>query len=141
MKELIERLRQRAKPIRDRLRYGVGNDLRESYDLMITEAADAIERLEHEAVAYDVTIDNLKKQINDFCMDYRMKCDVETKALTVERDALAQDAQRYRWLTDNAYVGIAPHPKPHEVWCMRLPDPSGSNNLDTAIDAAIKGQS
>jgi len=50
---------------------------------------------------------------------------------------LERDAGRYRWLLSNAYVGIAPHPDPHEVWCLRLPNPKGCNNLDAAIDAAI----
>jgi hypothetical protein len=51
---------------------------------------------------------------------------------------VVQDAERYRWLAVNAYVGIAPHPKPHEVWCLRLPNPRDCANLDAAIDAAMK---
>jgi hypothetical protein len=57
--------------------------------------------------------------------------------LVSELEAAQRDAARYQWLAVNAYVGIAPHPKPHEVWCLRLPNPSDCNNLDTAIDAAI----
>jgi hypothetical protein len=54
-----------------------------------------------------------------------------------EREALRADAERYRFLQSNAYVGIAPYPKPHEVWCLRLPNPKDAANLDQAIDAAI----
>lgn len=48
------------------------------------------------------------------------------------------DAARYQWLLEKAYVGIAPHPKPHEVWCLRLPNPKGCENLDAAIDKAME---
>ena len=64
----------------------------------------------------------------------------ECMALRVERDALKADAERYRIVLSLAYVGIAPHPKPHEVWCLRLPNPTGCTTLDAAIDA-MKGKS
>jgi hypothetical protein len=40
---LQERLRQRAKPIRERLSAPTATDLREPYDSMLTEAADRID--------------------------------------------------------------------------------------------------
>ena len=58
-------------------------------------------------------------------------------SLIAELEEAQKDAARYRWLSVNAYVGIAPHPKPHEVWCIRLPNPSECADLDGAIDAAI----
>lgn len=57
-----------------------------------------------------------------------------------EVEALRADALRYRFLQNGAYVGIAPHPKPHEVWCLRLPNPKDAANLDQAIDAAMSAQ-
>lgn len=57
-----------------------------------------------------------------------------------DTEALRRDAERYRWLQTRAYVGVAPYPKPHEVWCLRLPNPKGFNNLDAAIDAAINAK-
>ena len=57
-----------------------------------------------------------------------------------QRLFLKADAERYRIVLSLAYVGIAPHPKPHEVWCLRLPNPTGCNTLDAAIDA-MKGKS
>ena len=58
-------------------------------------------------------------------------------SLIAELEAATKDAARYQWLSVNAYVGIAPHPKPHEVWCIRLPNPTDCADLDGAIDAAI----
>jgi hypothetical protein len=57
--------------------------------------------------------------------------------IEAELAACKRDAERYRWLTEKAYVGIAPYPKPHEVWCLRLPNPKSFNNLDAAIDATM----
>ena len=59
---------------------------------------------------------------------------------TKQIDALKADAERYKAVLSVAYVGIAPHPKPHEVWCLRLPNPTGCTTLDAAIDA-MKGKS
>ncbi len=60
----------------------------------------------------------------------------EIEQLKTILEAAEKDAARYRWLLTNAYVGIAPYPKPHEVWCLKLPAPQGAN-LDAAIDAAM----
>lgn len=49
-----------------------------------------------------------------------------------------EDAERYRWLKALAYIGIAPYPKPHEVWALRLPNLIGCTDLDAAIDKARK---
>ncbi|MBK8688984.1 MAG: hypothetical protein IPN24_11265 [Betaproteobacteria bacterium] len=38
---------------------------------------------------------DLRAERDDFYSDYRMKCDKETKALTVERDALRYDIERH----------------------------------------------
>ena len=40
-------------------------------------------------------ITKLRAERDDFYSDYRMKCDKETKALTVERDALRHDIERH----------------------------------------------
>jgi hypothetical protein len=107
--ELIERLRNAA-----RHDSAFGDDVREHAS---EQAADTIESLQ-EAL-------NQKRE--------------SIAHLLVEVDALKRDAERYRWLTVNAYVGIAPHPKLHEVWCLRLPNPHDCANLDAAIDAAMGG--
>ena len=64
----------------------------------------------------------------------------EIADLTRQLEDARKDAERYRWLTCNAYVGIAPYPTPHEVWCMRLPNPANCHNLDAAIDAAMTNE-
>jgi hypothetical protein len=51
MSDIVKRLRQRAKPLRQRIKEKVGDDLRESYDHMILEAADTIESLRAELAA------------------------------------------------------------------------------------------
>ena len=40
--------------------------------------------------------DEIQKQVDDFCMAYRMKTDVENKKLVQERDALAAQLQQCR---------------------------------------------
>ena len=73
----------------------------------------------------------------DFYMDKSKALQAENEQLRVSNEKLEADAKRYQWLCENAYVGIAPHPKPHEVWCTRLPNPNGCNSFDSAIDQAI----
>ena len=51
---------------------------------MMNQAADAIEALQ-------ARVAELEIQAAEFHMAYRIKCDKETKALTVERDALAAE--------------------------------------------------
>ena len=43
----------------------------------------------------DGQIDQLRAERDNFYSDYRMKCDKETKALTVERNALRHDIERH----------------------------------------------
>ena len=50
---------------------------------------------QREEAAYEIKdlraeIERLRAERDTFYMDYRMKCDAETKALTIERDALRE---------------------------------------------------
>ncbi len=74
---------------------------------------------------------------NEFCKLLQESLD-QSRLEAEGVEALRADAERYRFLQSNAYVGIAHHPKPHEVWCLRLPNPKDAANLDQAIDAARK---
>lgn len=58
---LLERLRQRVKPIRQRLHERAGNDLHESYDSLLTEAALRIEALESALAELVHTKDEARK--------------------------------------------------------------------------------
>lgn len=53
----------------------------------------------------DLEVVRLRKERDTFYMDYRMKCDAETKALHVELAAAQKDAERYRWLNDKRLDG------------------------------------
>lgn len=45
-------------------------------------------------------IEELERERDAFYMDYRMKCDEQTKSLCVERDALQADNERLREITE-----------------------------------------
>jgi hypothetical protein len=116
------------------------------------EQARELEQLRQEVTAWSITVvnleaerDALKKsvmQMTNYWLYERGQGGCEPlDSQIVWADALKADAARYQWLLSNAYVGIAPFPKPHEVWCTKLPNPAGCNCLDAAIDAAMKDQS
>lgn len=73
MTDLIQRLR------------GVGHDYDFHDNALIYEAADALEKHQNEATAWEVTVDNLKAEI-------------ETLKAQAAKDAA--DAGRYRWLRE-----------------------------------------
>lgn len=98
-----------------------------------TQANGVLHKLRDYAAAAVAKNDKLTELVID-------AAEIANNELKAENERLRGDAARYQWLTVNAYVGIAQHPKPHEVWCLRLPNPNNCNNLDAAIDAAMKGQ-
>lgn len=108
-------------------------------DKEIAQAA-TIEQLRQEITAWSITAENLEHELEQKQRDANF-WKLTAEVMESVRDALAADAARYQWLLSNAYVGIAPFPKPHEVWCTKLPNPAGCNCLDAAIDAAMKDQS
>lgn len=63
------------------------------------------------------------------------------RALEAERDALAADAARYRWLVAQM---MCPDENHQEEMFNRLhainPDPANAAEVDAAIDAAMKGE-
>lgn len=48
-------------------------------------------------------IEELERERDAFYMDYRMKCDEQTKSLCVERDALQADNERLREALEGAF--------------------------------------
>ena len=108
-------------------------------------SCDDVKRRVDECMALRAERDALKKsvmQMTNYWLYERGQGGCEPlDSQIVWADALKADAARYQWLLSNAYVGIAPFPKPHEVWCTKLPNPAGCNCLDAAIDAAMKDQS
>jgi hypothetical protein len=87
---------------------------------VILEAADALEAQ--------------SKQIDNFCMDYRIKCDAETKVLYAQIEALQADANRYRWLRSSIANSFddpdAPQVRISQDYDYALPE-----NLDAQIEA------
>lgn len=66
----------------------------------------------------------------------------ELRRLHAENKKLKRDSARLQLLFSRAYVGIAPHPKPHEVWCLRLLNPKECNDdFYAVIDAAMEEKS
>jgi len=65
----------------------------------------------------------------------------ELRRLHKENTKMKRDAARLESLAARAYVGIAPYPRQHEVWCIELPNPKSCNDFVAAVDAAIVGQS
>jgi hypothetical protein len=78
MKDFIEDLRSRINPAY------ADQPGTESFERQL--CADAIERLDMEATAWEVTVDNLRAEI---------------AGLTREQIGLALDAARYQWLRDH----------------------------------------
>ena len=114
---------------------------------MLCQQAEQIEALTKMLVISDDThqtwmkenspggwIDDLRKE-NKALLKANLDCIDHFNTLKADYDALKADAERYKAVLSVAYVGIAPHPKPHEVWCLRLPNPTGCTTLDAAIDA------
>ena len=110
----------------------INRKIRGAIELLDTplDAFEEVYRLKDERDALEKSI-----KIRDLAFTYAMTCGFGLKR---EAEELAADAARYRWLAENAYVGISLYPMPHEVWCLRLPNPAKCNNLNAAIDAAMK---
>ena len=54
-------------------------------------------------LAQQKRIAQLERERDAFYMDYRMKCDEQTKSLCVERDALQADNERLREALEGAF--------------------------------------
>lgn len=108
-KELIERLRADAESTDD-----------------IGLCADAAERIEE-----------LERERDAFYMDYRMKCDEQTKSLCVERDALQADNARLREALVKHVAPYLGHKEVYDEVLASIPAQSLARLRNRVLDEAI----
>ena len=102
---------------------------------MVNEAADAIESLQAE-VERLTPLQFRQAPCHKFCEATAFN--IEIKQLRAERDALRPDAERYRHMRNNAAFQSRNGPGLYWYLPRNLHGDKGQQ-LDTAIDAAIKG--
>lgn len=145
-KEVIEALRKQAQEIAGEGHFGWGNTM--------TAAADAIDALlaENERLESAWKVDAMKRK--DALIEMQEKendrVKAELSALLAERDALAKDAERYRWLRNTAMEtgDVAPAVLMVDGECKPAFDEAGYGHesarsgasLDASIDAALQGE-
>ncbi len=84
-----------------------------------------------EVIKLEEEIERLRADRDSFYMDYRIKCDEETKRQAVEIERLRADAERYRFLRTGRHW-------PCVFADYDDPEPLCELELDIAIDAAMK---
>lgn len=77
-------------------------------------------------------IEALVKERGSFYMDYRMKCDVETKRLETELAALRANADRYELMRDMKLYEM------QQYRCLPVPMEEAYDWFDAQIDAKIR---
>ena len=100
----------------------------------------------------DKTLDDLVRRLRDVTQtgglpddDYEAAADAiaalreRIAALEAERDALRQDAARYRWLRDGAECDVIFGDPEYEDRYAHVESLLALDDLDAAIDAALKG--